>query len=220
MCGKFTQMATWKEVVAFSQPLGTIPEGGSVTVSTPMRMARIMRLGEDAKRELVDMRWGFPKPGAASFKPDHMHARGETVDSRPMFMGAFLERRAICIVETFNEGEALPSGKTKQWVIRPKDRKPIAIAVIWEEWEGEAGSSPCFIQITVPANPLISRITDRMPAILAQEDWPTWLGEAGASDAEAKALLRTFDDNGDWDMTEQASAGPGKPKTPPQMDLF
>ena len=27
MCGKFTQMATWEEVVAFSQPLIAIPEG-------------------------------------------------------------------------------------------------------------------------------------------------------------------------------------------------
>lgn len=220
MCGKFTQMATWKEVVAFSQPLVAIPEGGDVTVSTPMRLAQIMRLGEDGRREIVPMRWGFSKRGNTSFKPDHMHARGETIDTRPMFMESFAERRGIVVVETFNEGEALPSGKTKQWVIRPKDRKPIAIAVIWEDWQGDDGATPCFIQVTVPANALISKITDRMPAILRQEDWPTWLGETDAALAEVKALLKTFDDEGAWDLSEQASAKSSKPKPKPQMDLF
>jgi putative SOS response-associated peptidase YedK len=141
VCGKFTQMATWKEVVAFSQPLGKIVPRDPVTVSTPMRMARIVRLGEDGKREMVDMRWGFSKPENTSFKPDHMHARSETVDSRPTFAESFSERRAICFVASFNEGEQLPSGKTKQWVFTPKDDEPIAIAVIWKN--GKASPASC-----------------------------------------------------------------------------
>lgn len=220
MCGKFTQMATWQEVVAFSQPLTATPEDGPVTVSTPMRPARVIRLGEDGRRELVAMRWGFSKPENPSFKPDHMHARAETIDKRPTFAESFAERRGIVVVETFNEGEQLPSGKTQQWVIRPKDRKPIAIAVIWEEWAGDTGSEPTFVMVTVPPNPLIGRITDRMPAILPQEDWPAWLGETDASTAEAKALLRTFDDSGAWEMAQQVPASKAAKKTPPQGDLF
>ena len=100
-----------------------------------------------------------------------MHARAETIDTRPTFAEAFAERRGLVLVETFNEGEALPNGKTEQWVIRPKDRKPIAIAVIWEEWAGDTGSEATFVMVTVPPNTLIGRITDRMPAILRQEDW-------------------------------------------------
>lgn len=221
MCGKFTQMASWKEVVAFSQPLSRILEGEPATIATPMRLAKIMRLGEDGKRELVDMRWGFSKPGNTSFKPDHMHARSETVDTRPTFSESFSERRGICFVATFNEGEELPSGRTKQWVFSPKDHKPIAIAIIWEEWEGADGVVPCFIQMTAPANPLVAKITDRMPAILHEEDWPAWLGETDASLKDVKALLRTFDDRGNWTMVEQAPSKPAKSaKAKPQMDLF
>jgi len=219
MCGKFTQMAEWKEVVAFSQPLTAIPEGQPVTVSTPMRTAKVIRIGDDGRRELVAMRWGFSKPENPSFKPDHMHARAETVDTRPTFAEAFAERRGIVMVETFNEGEEQHNGRTKQWVIRPRDRKPIAIAVIWEEWVGDAGSEPTFVMITVPPNPLIAGITDRMPAILRQEDWATWLGETDAPLSDVKALLRTFDDEGVWEMSEQQPATKAvKPK--PQMDLF
>ncbi len=221
MCGKFTQMATWAEVVAFSQPLVAIPEGGTTTVSTPMRTAKVMRLGEDGGRELVPMRWGFSKPENPSFKPEHMHARAETIDRRPTFAEAFAERRGIVLVETFNEGEAQPDGRTKQWVIRPKDRKPIAIAVIWEEWAGDTGSEATFVMATVPPNALIGRITDRMPAILRQEDWAMWLGETDAPLADVKALLRTFDDEGTWEMSEQAAPSRKKPKTPdPQGSLF
>jgi putative SOS response-associated peptidase YedK len=219
MCGKFTQMATWQEVVAFSQPLTAIPEGGAVTVSTPMRTARVIRLGEDGRREMVAMRWGFSKPENPVFKPDHMHARAETIDTRPTFAESFAERRGLVLVETFNEGQQLSSGKTQQWVIRPKDRKPIAIAVIWEEWAGDTGSEPTFVMVTVPPNELIGRITDRMPAILRQEDWAVWLGETEASPAEAKALLRTFDDKGAWEMAQQVPASKAK-KASSQGNLF
>jgi putative SOS response-associated peptidase YedK len=177
-----------------------------------------------ADRELAKMRWGFSKPlSNPSFKPDHMHARSRNQSiRRPTFAESFAERRGICfVVETFNEGEALPSGKTKQWVIRPKDRKPIAIAVIWEEWTGDTGSEPTFVMITVPPNDLIGRITDRMPAILRQENWPVWLGESDASLADVKALLKTFDDEGAWEMSEQTPSKSSKAaKEKPQRDLF
>lgn len=222
MCGKFTQMATWEEVVAFSRPLIAIPEGAAVTVSTPMRTAKVIRLGEDGRREMVAMRWGFSKAENPSFKPDHMHARAETIDKRPTFAEAFAERRGLVLVETFNEGEQLASGKTQQWVIRPKDRKPIAIAVIWEEWVGDAGSEATFVMATVPPNPLIGRITDRMPAILRQEDWPLWLGEVEASFADVKALLKTFDDQGNWEMAPQVASSRTSARAKPkaQGDLF
>ncbi len=226
MCGKFTQMALWEDVVAFSQPLTAIPEDQPVTVATPMRIAKVLRVGEDGKRELAPMRWGFSRQENPSFKPDHMHARAETIDTRPTFSESFAERRGIVLVETFNEGEEQPGGKTKQWVIRPKDRKPLAIAVIWEEWTGGAGSETTFVMVTTPPNGLISRITDRMPAILRQEDWPLWLGEIEVPTAAVKGLLRTFDDEGVWEMSEQAAAKSfkaAKPKTPNpefQDDLF
>lgn len=220
MCGKFTQMATWEEVVAFSQPLTAIPEGGPVTVSTPMRTAKVMRLGEDGGRELAPMRWGFSKPENPSFKPDHMHARAETIDTRPTFSEAFAERRGIVLVETFNEGEQLPSGKTQQWVIRPKDRKAIAIAVIWEEWAGDVGSEATFVMVTVPPNELIARITDRMPAILRQEDWDAWLGEDERPLKDVKSLLKTFDDEGNWEMEKQVAPSKTKASKPAQGDLF
>jgi len=204
MCRKFTQMASWQEVVAFSQPL-TVPTGREeVVVSTPMRFANILRLNAAGDREVVAMRWGFAGKGDITpSRPKHMHARAETIDTKPTFADAFRYGRGVLLVHTFNEGEDLPNGKTKQWVITPNDGKPISIAVICEEWRNGAETLQTFIQVTVPANPLISRITDRMPAILRPEDWPLWLGETDASPADVKAVLHTYDDDGGWTMAEQ-----------------
>ena len=44
MCGKFTQLSSWQEVHAFSQPLVMKGCADEVVVSTPMRFANIMRL--------------------------------------------------------------------------------------------------------------------------------------------------------------------------------
>jgi putative SOS response-associated peptidase YedK len=225
MCGKFTQMATWEEVHAFSQPLAIKDGPREVVVATPMRFAKIVRLNADGERELVSMRWGFAgKDDATPSRPKHMHARAETIDKKPTFASAFAHARGILMVHTFNEGEELPSGKTKQWVIAPNDGQPIAIAVICEEWNNGTETLQTFIQVTTSANVLISHITDRMPAILPRETWPVWLGETESTLAEVKALLKTFEDDGNWTMTEQASTkpsrAPNRQKPKAQQDLI
>lgn len=224
MCGKFTQMSSWQEVHAFSQPLVVTPSDEAI-VSTPMRFANVMRLNATGLRELVPMRWGFAgRDDAAPVRPKHMHARCETIDNRPTFTDAFANARGILLVHTFNEGEELPNGKTKQWVVTPQDGQPIAIAVICEKWSNGAEVLETFVQVTTPANEIISRITDRMPAILPREAWPTWLGETEASLSDVKALLRTFEDAGNWTMTEQPSTRRPRasraPRPNPQRDLF
>ena len=92
MCGKFTLMATWAEVYAFSQPL-VVKSGEEVVVSTPMRFAKIMNLNAAGERELVPMRWGFAgKDDATPSRPRHMHARAETIDKLPTFRTSFAKR--------------------------------------------------------------------------------------------------------------------------------
>lgn len=222
MCGKFTQMASWREVHAFSGPLVLKMEDDAVITSTPMRMAQILHLDDSGARVMTPMRWGFSKKSAVSpSRPDHMHARAETVDSLPTFASAFASGRGILMVQTFNEGEELPNGKTKQWVITPKDGEPIAIAVIFERWVRGDESFWTFVQVTTPANALIAPLTDRMPAILRREDWSLWLGETGASSDAVKATLQTYDDAGSWSIAPQETARlKPPPKAAPQDDLF
>jgi putative SOS response-associated peptidase YedK len=219
MCGKFTQYASWEEVHAFSQPLVATGNNEALVVATPMRVAKVMRLGAGGQRELVAMRWGFAgKDDASPVRPKHMHARSETIDTRPTFGYAVRHGRGILMVHTFNEGEELPNGKTRQWVITPRDGQPVAIAVICERWENGPEVLDTFIMVTTPPNALIARITDRMPGILPREAWPIWLGETEAPLAEVRAVLRTFDDGGNWTMTEQDAPKPSRAQRSAKQD--
>ncbi|MEQ1718757.1 MAG: SOS response-associated peptidase family protein [Hyphomicrobium sp.] len=215
MCGKFTQRVDWTDIVACPTANAAASE---IVASTPMRMARIIRLNDKGERENVAMRWGFADRNAANpARPAHMHARAETIDTRPTFAAAFTGRRGILVVETFNEGEELPNGKTKQWTITPRDGAPVAIAVICEEWRNGDETLWTFVQVTTPANALIAPVTDRMPAILRPQDWPAWLGETDASFAEIKRLLATYDDGGAWTIAPQELK---KASARSQPDLF
>jgi putative SOS response-associated peptidase YedK len=217
MCGKFTQMMSWRELVTLSDLLRA-PKGEAETV-TPMRFASVVARDEAGLRKAVRMRWAMVARHAKDpmSGTKHIHARAETIDTLPTFREAFAERRGLIAVSTFNEGKEITPSKTEQYVIAPRDGRPLAIAVIWERWTNrDAGELLTFAMVTVAANALIGTITDRMPAVLAEDDWAKWLGEEPASPAALKALLVPRD--GDWDMAPQPKKPP--PPRPSQQDLF
>jgi putative SOS response-associated peptidase YedK len=86
---------------------------------------------------------------------------------------------------------------------RKGDKQPFAIACtrgrltvlagLFENWRSPAGETirTCTV-LTTEANALLSPLHDRMPVVLAEKDWPLWLGEAPATEAELRALLRPF----------------------------
>jgi putative SOS response-associated peptidase YedK len=120
MCGKFTAMASWREVVEFSQPLtGKLKgdDGGDeeVTYGVARALPVIVWDREAGRRRIVPMRWGFPHPKDWR-RPQPIHVRSETIDTTRAFAEAFATgQRGIVVFKTFNEGEEVvkPSGKTE-----------------------------------------------------------------------------------------------------------
>jgi putative SOS response-associated peptidase YedK len=218
MCGKFTQMMSWGELVTLADLIG-VSEGPAETV-TPMRFATVVRLGGEGRRETARMRWGLVPPSARDpNRAPFIHARRESLDEKVNFRDAFLHRRGLVVVKTFNEGKEVTPNKTEQHTITPDDGKPVAIAVIWERWGEKHGAAlDTFAMVTVPANRLIGAITDRMPAVIPPEHWGKWLGEEPASAQELKALLVPFE--GNWTMKPEKPPRPQKPADPDQPTLF
>ena len=225
MCGKFTQMASWAEVHAYSSLLSARKNDDEERTFTPMRSVPVVHLDADGARVISPMVWGFTDRAPERRRPKHMHARGETVHQLPTFREAFRRRRGITWINTFNEGlevpvlftDDTPAGKTwtQQWRIRRTDDRPTIIGVIYDEFDVGRGLEREFVQVTVPANALISEITDRMPLLLEDEDLPVWLGEVEATEEQLRALIRTmaFDDR--WTMAvEDPSKKPPRPRKP------
>jgi putative SOS response-associated peptidase YedK len=214
MCGKFTQRIEWQNHPDLNGLLLTMT--GERETVTPMRFASVLMRGDGGERQMKRMRWGFAKasadaPGGTLGKrgPDHIHARAETIDSKPTFAEAFQNRRGLLLVETFNEGKEITPRKTQQHTITPRDNKPIAIAVLWERWTHPTQPELLtFVMATTPPNELIATITDRMPAIVQPQNWSKWLGEQPATPQELKGMLTPFE--GDWTMApEKSVARPG-----------
>ena len=190
MCGKFTTKASWTEIVdlAFAQPADPGDEDRILTFRVMDILPVITWDAERGMRRLGMMRWGFPHP--QDFKrPQPIHARAETADTVPAFAEAFRDgQRGIVLVNSFNEAP----DKGGQHVITPAS--PIGIAFVWRRFDIVGQPDPLFacVMVTVPANQLLTGLpTDRMPAVLAPEDWETWLsGSPGA----AKACLKTVND--------------------------
>lgn len=211
MCGKFTQNYTWPQVHAYSNlfAAAAAPEVEAEGAITPMRFALALHIA-DGVPAVTPMRWGFAgRDDHEPHRPRHMHARAETVDVLPTFAQAFAQRRCVILVDSFNEGEEI-GARTQQWTIAPRNDALIAIAAIYEAWEREGRTLYTYVMVTTPPNALIGKITDRMPAILPPHAVETWL--KGPPDA-AKALLKSFDDQGAWDMQPQR-------KKSAQGDLF
>jgi putative SOS response-associated peptidase YedK len=166
--------------------------------------------GEEKRRRIVPMRWGFPHR-SNPMRPDPIHVRSETIDEKPTFSEAFREgQRVIVVMRTFNEGLDLPNGKTEQWTIDPGDGIPRGFAFLWRRYDLPSQPMPLYacVMVTVPASKLIEPITDRMPAILEDEDWLKWLGEIPTSPSEAKAVLKTME-GVNWRMAREVR--PAKP---------
>jgi putative SOS response-associated peptidase YedK len=205
-------MASWAELVAFSQPLtsdsGGGDDGGSDEVVT-LRVGGLVPIivwdAETQQRCVARMRWGFPDPRDWR-RPRPIHARFETIDVKEPFRTPFhAGQRGIVVFRTFNEGEHIPkpSGatETRQWTIDPTDGQPRGFAFVWRRFEIAGMPAPMLacVMATVPANELIRRTIKsqeddpRMPAILEDDAWSTWLGEDGAVPAAAKAVLKTME---------------------------
>jgi putative SOS response-associated peptidase YedK len=224
MCGKFTQMMSWREVRDLSDLVGrseTVPPDEPV-IGTPMRLCQVIYLSDSGARATSAMRWGFVDVRAKSpvERPKHMHARAETIDQLPTFSHAFASRRGILLTKTFNVGQDLPNGKTVQHTVTPRDGKPIAIGVVWEKWENrDEGTLLTFVLVTTPPNALIAPVADRMPAVIRPEHWHLWLGETEAPLSQVKAILQTYE--GDWEMAEQKPVErPKQARNSPQPTLF
>jgi len=141
MCGKFTAMASWREVVAFSRPLTVARDDGNEVVSygVAQPLPVIVWDSETKKRRVIPMRWGFPAKNDWR-RPQPIHARSETIDSTKAFAGAFAAgQRGIVIFRTFNEGEQVTyangNTKTVQWTIDPQDGQPRGFAFVWRRFE-------------------------------------------------------------------------------------
>ncbi len=160
-------------------PANDLPEGPNFNICPTNQIHSVVF--RDGQRRLEAMRWGFIPRWYKSIDdgPLLINARAETIATKPAFREACRTRRCLIPASGFYEWTKDAEGRRLPWYIASADGAPLAFAGVWQRWK-EAGDAitTCAI-ITTKANASLSHIHHRMPVIVAPNDWPLWLGEAG-----------------------------------------
>ena len=196
MCGRFsltTPLEGLRALFGFEELPNLTPR----TNIAPTQRVAAVRRGEEGGRHLVELRWGLVPSWAKdlSVGARMINARAETVAEKPAFRGAFRSRRCLIAADGFYEWKAREKGPKQPYRIEFEGRPPFAFAGLWESWRDrstEAGErvESCTI-VTTQANQRLADLHDRMPVILAPQDFDRWL-EPGSGSQALQDLLKPW----------------------------
>jgi putative SOS response-associated peptidase YedK len=191
MCGRFLIYALGRDVAElFGLPdVPSFPPRYNVA---PTQTVPVVRQTPEG-RAAANMRWGLIPSWAKdpSIGNRSINARCETAATKPSFRSAFKHRRCLVPANGFYEWKAARPRK-QPFVVRPKSEGLFAFAGLWEGWrDGDGDSLETFTILTTAANDLLRPCHDRMPVIVAREDFDTWLDTARA-DTDVARLFEPF----------------------------
>ncbi|OBK11846.1 SOS response-associated peptidase [Mycobacterium asiaticum] len=158
---------------------------------------------DEATRRLRLMRWGLLPPwvkagpdGAPETKgPLLINARADKVATSPAFRGSAKSKRCLVPMDGWYEWrgslegpKGKKGGKTPFFMHR-EDGGLVCMAGLWSVWKADKEAHPllsCTI-ITTDAVGELAEIHDRMPLMLAEDEWDAWLDPDAPLDPEILA---------------------------------
>ena len=146
MCGRYALHAS-REVIALQFALGSIPDFKPSFNIAPAAEVLVVR----ERASLA--RWGL---------------RGRFVNLRAETVLAKFRASGRCLVPASGFYEWKNEGRRKQpFYFYPKDQPLLAFGAVWER--------DSFSLITTEPNAVVAKVHDRMPLILAKENYGAWL---------------------------------------------
>ena len=150
------------------------------------------------RRVIEPGRWGLVPSWAKdpAIGNKMINARGESLAERPAFRDAYARRRCLVPADGFFEWQKQGKRKQPYW-IHQEGRRPFAFAGLWDRWKTPEGTwLVSFTIITCPPNELVRPLHDRMPVVLAAQDWERWLSREELPPAALDDLLAPADPAG------------------------
>ena len=174
MCGRYTDTKRDKQVLVRmgieQAEIDFVPRYNL----SPTQEASVVMAGESGP-QLRRARWGLIPSWAKDEKigSSLINARGETVATKPAFCSSFKKRRCLVLADGFYEWKKTAGGKQPIY-IRMREGKPFLFAGLLDRWN----DIETFTIITTTPNELCSKIYDRMPVILKEQDFRRWIDPA------------------------------------------
>jgi putative SOS response-associated peptidase YedK len=179
MCGRY-ELSSHPEVIALAFGLANVPQLRARYNIAPTQQVPVVRTNRDGERELVEMRWGLVPYWAKdpSIGAKMINARAETVATNGAFRYAYAHRRCLVPLTGFYEWRKTPSGKVPHHIGMP-DRRPFALAGLYERWRSKEGEVVDSVSIVTTASAGgVRELHDRMPVIVPEPEYARWLDRA------------------------------------------
>jgi putative SOS response-associated peptidase YedK len=189
MCGRYsltTPVEALRQLFAFLNAPPNLQPRWNIA---PTQAAPVIRLGGDGGREIGMLNWGLVPYWAedTSLQSHMINARGETVHEKPAFKQAFRQRRCLVPADGFYEWQTIDAKSKQPLHFRMRDAAPFAFAGLWERWIPPKGEVlETFTIVNTAANSLMAQFHDRVPVVLAPQDYAAWLDPA----VDARGLVK------------------------------
>ena len=194
MCGRFTRKESFEHLAELLGLPIPPPLAPRYNIAPSQLVACVRTNPQTLDREWIELKWGLIPSWAKDPSIGHklINARGETVAEKPSFRHAFKKQRCLVLADGFYEWKR--EGTTKQpYYIRMKDRGIFAFAGLWERWEKQEPAIESCSLITIHANRLMEPIHHRMPAILSESAYASWLDPTLNNAIYLSGLVEPYD---------------------------
>jgi putative SOS response-associated peptidase YedK len=194
MCGRYA-LTRNAEVLVRLFGLRATPELEPRYNIAPTQQALVVRVGKDGERKAEPLHWGLVPFWADDPTVGNrmINARAESAADKPAYRAAFRKRRCLVPADAFYEWRKLGKGK-QPYAIRRTDDQPMALAGLWEYWQGKEGDElRSFTILTTEPNELVKPLHNRMPVIIDPADFDLWLDPEVDDSERLKPLIRPAD---------------------------
>ena len=193
MCGRYA-LHTHPDIIVLQFGVAEAPQLKPRFNIAPTQEAPVVRVDLEQKRELALLRWGLipswskdPSIGARM-----INARAESVAEKPSFRNAFRRRRCLVPADGYYEWK-VEGGRKQPYFLQLASGELFAMAGLWEQWRSPDGKLiETYAIVTTEATGAAVQIYDRMPVILAQPEYETWLCSADPSGLLRPRVGATF----------------------------
>ncbi len=192
MCGRYASTRSSTDLASLFEALDETGDGYptpdyNVAPTDPVPIVR--HSARTPRRILSVARWGLVPAWArdVSGAARMINARAETVASSKAFARSFAERRCLVPADGWYEWRRAAGVKQPYYMTRV-DGRSLAFGGIWTAGDAYGTRTLTFSVVTLPADGHLAFVHDRMPLVLAPDDWDEWL-----TAQEATGLLRAPD---------------------------
>lgn len=173
MCGRFNVIDT-PGLQQLLSDLGIdlqLPSRANLAPTEPVGLVRRLEKGAqlDAARWWLTPSWA----PAVDQKYSMFNARCETLSTSRAFRLPFQRQRGVVLMSSFIEWRKEGGGKAP-WLISSADQA-LAVAALWDVWNGDGSELLSCTLVTTAAAPEFSPWHRRMPVLLTRDEMPRWL---------------------------------------------